>query len=245
MTNDRQTTSRSRWAAIGAAIAVSIGAGGLMTASATIDTGERAVFVPIVPCRVMDTRSGSDNVGPRSTPIGSSETHTISVLGVNGNCTIPADATGLAMNVTIINPTANSFLTVFPSGAVRPLASNLNWVAGQPPVPNAVTADVPGDGKVSFYNLTGTVNVAADIIGYFVDHSHDDRYYTKAQTDAKTLFASVNADGTLRRGSAGVTSALFPAGFTGDYLVTFPRNVSTCVFVASTASTVEGNNPVP
>jgi hypothetical protein len=240
-----QTTSRTRWAAIGAAVAVSFGAGGLMSASATLGSGERSVFVPIVPCRLMDTRPAPETVGARSTPIGANETHTISVLGANGNCSIPADATGLSMNVTAIGGTASSFLTVFPSGAAKPLASNLNWTAGQAPVPNAVTVDVPADGKVSFYNLTGTVNVAADIVGYHVDHNHDDRYYTKAEVDAQTMFASVNADGTLRRGSTGVSSALFLSGIVGDYTVTFPRDISTCVFVESTAATPEGNNPTP
>ena len=206
-----------------------------MTASATLQSGEKAVFVPIVPCRIMDTRPLPDNVGPRNTPIGANETHTIAVLGANGNCTIPPDATALTMNVTAVGGTASSFLTVFPSGATRPVASNLNWIAGQAPVPNAVTVDVPADGKVSFYNLTGTVNVAADIVGYYVNHNHDDQ----------TMFASVNADGSLRRGSVGVTSAQFPAGFAGDYTVTFPRDITTCVFVESTASTIEGNNPVP
>ena len=42
---------RARWAAIGAAVAVTIGAGGIMSASASIDSGERTVFVPITPCR--------------------------------------------------------------------------------------------------------------------------------------------------------------------------------------------------
>ncbi len=243
--NQVRTTSRSRWAAIGAAVAVSFGAGGLMSASATLSTGERSVFVPIVPCRVMDTRPAPETIGPRATPIAANETHTISVLGANGNCTIPADATGLSMNVTAIGGNASSFLTIFPSGAAKPLASNLNWTAGQAPVPNAVTVDVPADGKVSFFNLAGTVNVAADIIGYYVDHNHDDVYYTKTQVDAQTMFASVNANGTLRRGSTGVSSALFAGGFGGDYTVTFPRNISSCVFVESTAATVEGNNPVP
>jgi hypothetical protein len=175
---------RARWAAVGAAVAVSIGGGGLLTASASLGSGERTVFVPITPCRVMDTRSGSDNVGPRSGGIASADTYSVSVLGTNGNCTIPTDAVGLSMNVTAIDPSVSSYLTVFPSGAVRPLASNLNWVGGQAPVPNAVVTDIGADGKVSFFNNSGVVDVAADIVGYYVDHNHDDRYYTKAQVDA-------------------------------------------------------------
>jgi hypothetical protein len=104
---------------------------------------------------------------------------------VSGNCNVPVDATGVVMNVTAVDPTQPSFLTVFPAGVVRPLAPNLNFVAGQAPTPNAVTVDVPASGQVSFYNNEGTVNVVADIVGYYVDHNHDDRYYyTKAEVDA-------------------------------------------------------------
>lgn len=174
---------RTRWMGAGAMLAVTVGAGGLMTASAGLDTGERAVYVPITPCRVMDTRSTSQ-VGGRATPLTAGETHTIPVLGSNGNCTIPLDAVGLSMNVTAVNATADSFLTVFPFGATRPTASNLNMIANGPPTPNAVEADIGTDGKISFYNNGGTVNVIADIVGYYVDHTHDDRYYTKAQVDA-------------------------------------------------------------
>lgn len=175
--------ARSRWAAIGAACAVTLGGGGLFTASAATGTGERATFVAITPCRIMDTREGADNRGPRSTPIGPSETHTIPVLGTNGDCTIPADATSVALNVTALRSTSDSYLTVFPAGVTRPTASNLNWVAGQAPTPNAVTADLPADGRLSFFNLAGSVDVIADITGYYVDHHHDDRYYTKQQID--------------------------------------------------------------
>lgn len=175
---------RTRWASLGAALAMVIGASGLMTASASVGSGERAVFVPITPCRIMDTRSGSDNVGARSTPIGANETHTITARGAIGKCTIPTDAVGLVLNVTVVNGTASSFLTVFPTGVARPLAANLNWVAGQAPTPNAVTVRLAADGGVSFFNLAGTVDVAADVAGYFADHQFDDRYYTKGEVDA-------------------------------------------------------------
>src|SRR5262249_702023 len=58
-----------------------------------------------------------------------------------------------------------------------------------------------------------------------------------------TLFAVGNSDGTLRRGSAGTTSAQVAGGFTGDYSVTFPRSVAECGWVASVTAFVDGNNP--
>jgi hypothetical protein len=175
---------RSPWAAVGAAVALTLGSGGLFTASATTSSGERDVFVPIAPCRLLDTRPAPDNVGTRNTPLTPGETFIATVRGTNGNCTIPADATGISVNVAIIQPSAASFLTVFPADAPRPLAASLNWIAGQAPTPNAVTARLSTDGKLAFYNLAGTVNVAADVNGYYADHTHDDRYYTKAQLDS-------------------------------------------------------------
>lgn len=162
-------------ATIATSIVASVLCGSMMSASAAIDSGDRAVYVPVTPCRVMDTRPAPDNVGARATPLVAQDTYTISVLGSNGQCTIPGDASAVAMNVTAVNPTDASYLTVFPADATRPLASSVNWVNGQGATPNAVTSDVSADGKVSFFNNAGNVDVIADIVGYFVDHNHDDR----------------------------------------------------------------------
>jgi hypothetical protein len=58
-----------------------------------------------------------------------------------------------------------------------------------------------------------------------------------------TMFAVVNVNGTLRRGTPGTSSAQFAGGFTGDYVVKFPRSVASCAWVASVTSSVDGNNP--
>src|SRR3712207_5510388 len=100
-----QGARRARWAAIGAAMAVSLGGGGLLTASASVGSGERSTFVPITPCRLFDTRPAPDTVGTRSTPLGPADTHTVTVWGSNGNCALPGDATGVVMNVAAIAPT--------------------------------------------------------------------------------------------------------------------------------------------
>jgi hypothetical protein len=114
---------------------------------------------------------------------------------------IPGDAVGVALDVVIVNPSAPSYLTVFPADADRPLASNLNWVAGQAPTPNAVLADLSADGRLAFYNLAGTVDIAVDINGYFVGHTHDDRYYTKNETYSR---AEVDAKFALPAGASRV-----------------------------------------
>jgi hypothetical protein len=134
---------------------------------------------------VLDTRPAPDNIGNRDTPIGASETHTVSTQGSIGECAgIPAAATGVSLNVTAVDATAPTFLTIWPTGATRPTASNLNPTPGSPPTPNSVTTGLSAGGAFDIFNRFGTVNVIVDINGYYTDHNHDDRYYTQAEVDA-------------------------------------------------------------
>jgi hypothetical protein len=50
--------ARSRWAAVSAAVAVTIGIGGLGVAHAVTTGGTPSAFVPVTPCRLFDTCSG-------------------------------------------------------------------------------------------------------------------------------------------------------------------------------------------
>ena len=177
--------NRIRWSAIGAAVTIAVSASVALASAGATNTdggGAGAVFVPITPCRLFDTRNAS-TVGPRSTPLANGETYTQPVTGANGDCIIPTSATAVSMNVTIVNPTATSFLTVWPADGAQPLASNLNWLAGGPATPNKVDVKLSADGKIKLFDNAGSVDVLADVVGYYADHNHDDRYYTKAQTD--------------------------------------------------------------
>ncbi|HWM18688.1 MAG TPA: hypothetical protein VNO51_03300 [Ilumatobacteraceae bacterium] len=156
---------RSRWAAVGAAVAVTLGAGGVLTTSAaSVDGG--SLFVPITPCRLMDTRE-PDGAGQRSGPLGADETFSPQVSGTHGDCMIPADATAAAMNITVVNATASSFLTVFPADVSRPATSSMNWAAGQVATANEVTSRLSGTGAVGLYNQAGAVDVLIDVVGYY------------------------------------------------------------------------------
>jgi hypothetical protein len=158
--------SRSRWAAIGAAVAVTLGAGGFGIVNA-VSSGTASSFVPIVPCRLVDTRPAPTTVGNRATPLGPGEIATFVVHGRNGMCDIPATATAISSNVTIVAPTSDSYLALFPADAGRPNASNLNWRAGQAPTPNAVTVSLSLGGAVNVFNERGNVTVIIDIVGYY------------------------------------------------------------------------------
>jgi hypothetical protein len=180
---------RTRWAAIGAAVAVSLGAGGVGLLHATVPSGA-AAFVPITPCRLFDTRPAPHTVGTRTTPLTPDEIYDISGRGTQGNCVLPDAAVGLVLNVTAVDASQATFLTLFPTGAERPTASHLNPSPGAPPAPNAVTVDLSASGQFSVFNRFGNVHVLADVVGYYTDHHHDDRYYTEAEVDAAVAAAT-------------------------------------------------------
>jgi len=178
---------RTAFIAVAATIAVT---GGIGVASAAGPVPNQLGNL-IQPCRLIDTRPLPDNVGPRSTPIGPAQTFTTPVTGSNGNCVLPPGVTGIIANVTVVGPTAQSNLTVWPADQTRPLTSNLNWVAGQPPVPNLVMTQLSANGSVSIYNNSGTVNVIVDVAGYFTGQDLSN-YYTKSETDG--AIAAATAD---------------------------------------------------
>ena len=120
-----------------------------------------ALFTPLPPTRVADTRAGSgqrlagQTVGPAA-PL---------LVPVSAPLGLPTDAAAVAGNVTVVNTTAASYLTVYPPTASRPTASDLNWVAGQV-VPNQVIAAI-GGGGLEVYNNSGSTDVIVDISGFW------------------------------------------------------------------------------
>jgi hypothetical protein len=133
-----------------------------------------STFVPTSPCRLFDYRPAPHTVGPRSAPLGAGETHIQQVTGSNGDCTgplaIPTDAVAVAMNVTAVNPTAQSNLRVFPADVAKvPTVSNLNFSAGQKPVPNKVDVKLSPDGNIKLFNAAGSVSVVGDVVGYYTN----------------------------------------------------------------------------
>jgi hypothetical protein len=129
--------------------------------------GQQSALVPIVPCRLVDTRAASA-VGSRTSPLTATEVVRFAVWNENGNCDVPPTATGISTNVTIDHPTSASYLTVYPADAPeRPLSSNLNWTASSSPTPNQVTVGLSADGAIDVYNNAGGVDVIIDIVGYY------------------------------------------------------------------------------
>ncbi|HEY0519406.1 MAG TPA: hypothetical protein VGC84_07920, partial [Ilumatobacteraceae bacterium] len=128
-----------------------------------------SAFVPVVPARILETRSGSPTVDGQFQGVGKMGADSTLELTVNGRGPVAADATAVVLNITVTEPSIAGFATVYPCGQPRPEASNLNFVAGQT-VPNQVISQVGAGGKVCIYALEPT-QVIADVMGYFLPES--------------------------------------------------------------------------
>ncbi len=125
-------------------------------------------FMPVTPCRVADTRGATGtfggpalvgNAAGRSFPIPSS------------TCGIPGTAQAYALNLTVVPHGSLGFLTAFPCGQPRPVASNLNSIDGRV---KAVGAIVPaGAGGAVCVFASNTTDFVMDINGYFVPDGSD------------------------------------------------------------------------
>ncbi len=85
--------------------------------------------------------------------------------------TSATNTNAITATVTIVGPTAESFLTIFPADAAqRPSVSNINWAAGQQPTANQfmvpLSTAAPA-GAIKIYNASGTVEVIIDINGRY------------------------------------------------------------------------------
>lgn len=123
------------------------------------NTGQQ--LSPVAPTRLLDTRIGT---GAPQRRVGAGQEITLQVTGLAG---VPAGARAVALNVSAVQPTQQTFLTVYPSGESRPEASSLNPDPGAVSA-NLVIAKVGGDGSVKIFNNRGDVDLLADLTAYFL-----------------------------------------------------------------------------
>jgi uncharacterized repeat protein (TIGR01451 family) len=121
------------------------------------------VFFTLSPCRILDTR---DPAGPHGGPAlapGPTRTFTIA-----GSCQVPITAKAVSVNVTVTEPTAAGDLRIYPAASAQPLASAINYAAGQTRANNAlVPLGAAGALEVLAEQASGTVHFILDVNGYF------------------------------------------------------------------------------
>ena len=133
--------------------------------------GAPSRFKPVPPVRVLDTRAG---VGAPPAKVPAKTPLVLKVRGVTTDAgPVPNDATAVILNVTVTNGTSATDVRVYPSDAATlPGASNINADPGQT-VPNLVTATLSADGTVSLLSTGGTVDLIADLAGWYTPTTAD------------------------------------------------------------------------
>jgi hypothetical protein len=122
-------------------------------------------YVPLTPFRILDTRTSSGHPQAGS-HVHSQESRNVSILNVSGSGLPTSGVQAVVLNVTAVNPTADTFLTVFPTGSAGvPTASNLNLPAGTVK-PNLVEVALGTGGQVTVFNNAGQTDVIMDLEGY-------------------------------------------------------------------------------
>jgi len=137
------------------------------------DADRDLVYVPVTPCRLLDTRLAGGTIpagGTRGFNIASATDYTAQG-GSNTDCNVGnIGAIGSAViNFTVVNPSIAGYITAFEFGGTAPLAATVNYVAGDirgnlSIVP--LDSDSTGD-DISIFTFAQT-HVVGDIVGYFI-----------------------------------------------------------------------------
>lgn len=113
-------------------------------------------FTPVSPTRILDTRTRLLPVGP----------NTKRIVEVAGKAGIPADASAVALNLTVTEPSSYGHVYAVPFGALTPDTSNVNYDQ-QETVPNYVIVPIK-EGRIALGNEgQGAAHLIADVAGYF------------------------------------------------------------------------------
>ncbi|HSY13546.1 MAG TPA: choice-of-anchor tandem repeat GloVer-containing protein [Verrucomicrobiae bacterium] len=122
--------------------------------------GSGLQFVPITPCRLLDTRSSGGPI-----PGGSYQTYNLPALAQTNGCANLSSAVAYSLNVTLVPQNGPvSYLTIWPAGLAQPVTSTMNSdgrvKANAAIVPAGVSAGVD-------VYVANTTNLLLDIDGYF------------------------------------------------------------------------------
>jgi hypothetical protein len=143
-----------------------------------IISGAGLVYYPLPsPVRLLDTRPGEPACFTPGVPLGADAVRAQPAVGTCGGATIPATAKAIVGNATVVNfiSTGFNWITLYPSDAAQPTASNLNFSDGQI-VPNSFTVGLGPDGAFKIYSRAAT-HFVVDITGYYAPPGAGGLYY--------------------------------------------------------------------
>ena len=136
-------------------------------------------YHPLTPFRILDTRA-STCVNCSGGALGPGGVRTLTIAGYRDPGTgqvIPSTGvTAVVINLTAVLPSASTVLSVNPTGTAGPAASTLNVSAGDNTA-NLVTAALGNAGRIDIWNSVGTLDVVADVVGYYSSTAGADGLY--------------------------------------------------------------------
>jgi hypothetical protein len=161
-------TQLYRTSTVGAVLLAALGI--LVAAGAAEAQGGPFKFVPVPPCRIVDTREAA---GPTGGPALAANTDRS--FPIRGFCGVPVTAQAVVLNVTVATPTDVGDLRIFPAGTAAPLASVINWLIGDLALANGAIIPLGDDGGGNHAGVhvdmpagsPGTVHLILDATGYF------------------------------------------------------------------------------
>jgi len=127
--------------------------------------GPSTSFVPVDPARLIDTRPGHSTVDGLLQGTGAAQGSSVNTVRVAGRAGVPANASAIAMTVTVTDAEADGYATVYPCGTEPATASNISYSAGVS-TPNLVIAKIGSAGDVCIFTQS-RANLVADVTGYF------------------------------------------------------------------------------
>ncbi|MFN7938040.1 MAG: hypothetical protein U0R19_32220 [Bryobacteraceae bacterium] len=142
---------------------------GTIVQDAAAASGAGLRFVPVAPCRVMDTRDVSKGpiFGPPSLQAGVAR----DVGVIFSSCGVPQQhARAYSLQVTAHPGSPLGYLTLYPKGMPRPLVSTLNSSQGRV-VTNAAFVPAGEGGDISIF-ASGNTDVTVDVNGFFVERNN-------------------------------------------------------------------------
>jgi len=169
------------------------------------------------PIRVLDTRqnSGQQDAGQTLGPDQQLTFYPGTSTFAPNLTLVPDDATAVVLNLTEADSTASSFLTAWATGVAQPLASDVNFLAGQTIANRVIVPYNSTTQTISVYNWAGSTDVVADLDGYFADSVLE-----------PTLCPVTTATANQTTLSFTATGGTFTLNYNGNTTGTIPYNAS-------------------
>jgi hypothetical protein len=178
------------------------------------DTGDDLVYTPVVPCRIVDTRSGAGGVflpGNQRNWLAFNPGGFASQGGSATNCGIPVRPAAVMVNVTLADTDGGpSFFVVWPFNQARPLASTVNWWGpGQQPANAEIVPLCTGGGCTSDFSAYagGQTDAIIDVFGYLGPPGAPIGTVSNVATGTGLTGGPITSTGTIGIATGGVGTA--------------------------------------